>query len=241
MHLIYALTNRTYSIIRGLLTLLFGIVLIIWPALIPMIIVKVIAAFSLAAGLVMIVSLLRNLSFSHDTGMVILNIINIVVYLILGILILLYPNFFISILTFFFGAVLIICGVGQLMNLVFSAKHSTVPSELYVIGVLITLCGIALFFNPFSSLKILMIFFGSILVLYGLSELISAWRLRSVKFSKEGEFISYEEVTNDVQTDEVGHCGGGNSKNGAGVACGESKVDANDSSVNGGESGADDN
>lgn len=39
-----------------------------------------------------------------------------------------------------------------------------------------------------------MIFFGAILILYALSEFISAWKLRAVKFSKEGEFINDEEV-----------------------------------------------
>lgn len=202
MSFIYSLTNRTYSLMRGLFTILFGVALILWPAALPIIIVKVFASFSIAAGLLLTVVLLKNYGIEQETSIIVLKIINILVYLIIGTLIFIYPDFFISILTFFLGAILIIFGVIQLMNLIFSGKHASIPSELYIVAILVTLCGIALFFNPFSSVKILMIFFGAILILYGLSELISAWRLRAVKFSKEGDYVNYEEINKEDVTHE---------------------------------------
>jgi Uncharacterized conserved protein len=189
---------------RGVIAIILGLALILWPELLPKIIVQIIAAFSFAAGLVMLVITLKNMqSKDHESGITVLNSINICIYLILGILIFLYPGFFISILTFFFGAILIIFGIGQLMNLIFSNKHASVPAGLYVIAIIITLCGIALFFNPFQSLKILMIFFGSILLLYGLVEFVTAWRLKSIKFSKEGDYIPYEEVKEEQEVNET--------------------------------------
>jgi uncharacterized membrane protein HdeD (DUF308 family) len=194
MGFIYSLTNRSFSLMRGLFTILFGVALILWPEHLHKIIIMVVASFSVAAGLISTLVLMKSYKVEQETGIIVLKIINIVMYMIIGVLIFAYPDFFISILTFFLGAVLIIFGVSHLLNLIFSSKHASVPSELYVMGIIITLCGIALFFNPFKSINVLMIFFGAILILYALSEFISAWKLRAVKFSKEGEFINDEEV-----------------------------------------------
>ena len=60
---------------------------------------------------------------------------------------------------------------------------------MYIVPAIITICGVILFFQPFTAKNVLTMFFGGCLAGYGAVELISSWVLRKVKFSKEGKFI----------------------------------------------------
>ena len=200
MGLIYTVTNRNFSLFRGLFTTLFGLALLIWPQQFPQLIVRIIAGFSLLAGLFTLITLAERVKRTGERGIVsTLGAINALIYFVFGALIFIFPGFFISILTFFLGALLLLIGASQLMNLIFSARHANVPVALYIIALLLLICGIALFFNPFNEGKYLMLFFGAVMLVYGISEFISAWKLRNIKFTKEGEFVEYEEVKEQDQ------------------------------------------
>ena len=56
----YVITNKTYSISRGLITLLVGVCFLIWPSSIAPFIVKIIAAFLLAIGLISLIFALNS-------------------------------------------------------------------------------------------------------------------------------------------------------------------------------------
>lgn len=196
MHIIYSITNRTYSAVRGVLILALGLALLIWPDAMLNIIVKLIAAFLIAAGLVTLyfaqnkkekevqVPQDENKSFLSSFAS-----LNIAVYLCFGILIFIFPSFFVSILVFLFGAILLLLGIGQLINLFVSARHTKLSGYMYIVPAVITICGIILFFQPFTAKNVLTMFFGGCLAGYGAVELVSSWMLRKVKFSKDGKFL----------------------------------------------------
>lgn len=189
MNLIYMLTNRAYSITRGVIISILGILLLIWPTFLTNLIVQIIAAFSLAIGLVLLTMLLvksskKDLQDDGSSQMNVLNILNVIIYLLIGTLIFLYPDFFIEILVYFFGAILVILGVVQLLNLIFSSKYSSVSALSYIIAIIVTLCGILLFFKPLASQKIITMFFGGVLLLLGVSEIIAASKLKKVFFNE---------------------------------------------------------
>ena len=195
MGLIYTITNRRFSLVRGFFTILFGAALLIWPQQFPQLIVRIIAGFALLAGLFTAINLAERMRSAGESGVMhSLGVLNALIYFVFGALIFIFPGFFIGILTFFLGAILLIIGGAQLMNLVFSAKHANIPKALYIIATILLVCGIVLFFNPFNEGKYLMIFFGAVMVMYGISEFITAWRLRNIRFTKEGEYVEYEEV-----------------------------------------------
>lgn len=196
MHIIYSITNRTYSAVRGVLILALGLALLIWPDAMLNIIVKLIAAFLIAAGLVTLyfaqnkkekeaqVPQGEDKSFLSSFAN-----LNIAVYLCFGILIFIFPSFFVSILVFLFGAILLLLGIGQLINLFVSARHTKLSGYMYIVPAVITICGIILFFQPFTAKNVLTMFFGGCLAGYGAVELVSSWMLRKVKFSKDGKFL----------------------------------------------------
>lgn len=204
MHIIYTLTNRTYSVIRGIAFLLLGVALLFWPNSMLNLIVKVIAAFLIAIG---IVSLYFNIKAnkeaekdesdgkngSHDIFRTFATL-NVAIYLFFGLLIFIFPGFFVSILVFLFGAILLLLGIGQFVNLFISGRHISVPAYFYVIPAIITISGIILFFQPFTAKNVLTMFFGGCVAGYGIVEIISGWMLRAVKFNRNGKYINTEKA-----------------------------------------------
>ena len=195
MNIIYSITNRTYSVFRGAIVLILGLALLIWPDYMLNTIVKFIASFLIVAGLVALYFTARaSKKEQNNNGNSLLSAfasVNIIVYLGFGLIIFLFPSFFVSILVFLFGAILLLLGISQLANLIISGKHIKISAYLYIVPILVTICGIVLFFQPFTAKNILTMFFGGCLACSGAVELLSAWMLRKTQFSPDGEYIDY--------------------------------------------------
>lgn len=189
----YYVTGRTSSVLRGVITLLLGCSLLFWPGFTSGLIVKLIAGFLLAIGCVTLFSAIAAASRSNSV-IPVLVVINVAVYMVFGLLVFLFPNFFLGLIAFLFGAVLLVAGVSQLAGLYQSSKYTPVAGGMYVIPVAITVCGIALFFSPKASTEMLTMIFGGAVSLYGISELVAVWKLRKAVGKKEGEYTDYEEV-----------------------------------------------
>ena len=199
----FYVTNRTSSVVRGVLTLLFGGCLLIWPGFTAGLIVKLIAGVLVAIGAVTLLSAVRAAS-QTNSAIPVLVALNVGVYLIFGLLVFLFPNFFLSLIAFLFGGVLLVAGLSQVIGLYQGSKYAPVGGGMYIIPVAITICGIALFFSPRASTEMLTMIFGSAVALYGISELVAVWKLRSGKTpagnggaasgTPEGEYTDYEEV-----------------------------------------------
>ena len=197
------MTNRTSSVVRGVLTLLFGGCLLIWPGFTAGLIVKLIAGVLVAIGAVTLLSAVRAAS-QTNSAIPVLVALNVGVYLIFGLLVFLFPNFFLSLIAFLFGGVLLVAGLSQVIGLYQGSKYAPVGGGMYIVPVAITICGIALFFSPRASTEMLTMIFGGAVALYGISELVAVWKLRSGKTpagnggaasgTPEGEYTDYEEV-----------------------------------------------
>ncbi len=212
MGIVYLLTNRTNSIVRGFIFLLLGVALLFWPASMLNLIVQLIAAFLIATGLITLLFTLKAKSKEQESGQrSILSsfaTVNVVVYICFGALIFIFPGFFVSILVFLFGVILLMLGMGQLANLFISARHTKLPVYFYITPIVITICGIILFFQPFTTKDVLTMFFGACVAVYGLEEIISNWMLRKVEFGKDGKFVqraapAAEASVEDVPYEEV--------------------------------------
>jgi uncharacterized membrane protein HdeD (DUF308 family) len=190
----YYVTGRTSSVLRGVITLLLGCSLLFWPGFTSGLIVKLIAGFLLAIGCVTLFSAIAAASRSNS-AIPVLVVINVAVYMVFGLLVFLFPNFFLGLIAFLFGAVLLVAGISQLAGLYQGSKYAPVAGGMYVIPVVITICGIALFFSPKASTEMLTMIFGGAVSLYGISELLAVWKLRNAVGKKEeGEYTDYEEV-----------------------------------------------
>lgn len=173
----FYVTGRGTSLVRGILTLLLGLGLLCWPGFTAGLIVKLIAGFLLAMGVVTLISAMSAAAKTSSPIPLIVSI-NTGVYLVFGLLVFLFPNFFLGLIAFLFGAVLLVGGISQIIGLYQGSRYAPLSGGMYVIPVLITVCGIALFFFPKSSTEMLTMIFGSAVALYGVSELVAVWKLR---------------------------------------------------------------
>lgn len=202
MNIVYSLTNRTYSVIRGITFALLGISLLIWPALMLDLIVKILAVFLIASACVSLIVMFRQRKRyrkiieqedpqwkNERSFLSSFSFVSMVVNIIFGLLIFIFPSFFVSILVFLFGAILLVLGISQLANIALSSRYMKMSAMIYIFPSIITICGILLFFQPFTAKDVLTMFFGGCVTVYGIIELISAWKFRKIKFSLSGKYI----------------------------------------------------
>lgn len=171
------ISNKKLFLIRGIIALILGMLLVFYPSSTVGMIIKLIAAFLLAAGV-------STLLFAYNSsGRVWKNIpamviVNVVVYMLFGLVLFSYPTFFLRLIAFLFGAVLLVCGLTQIGGLFYASRTSKVHIGFYMLPLIITISGVVLFFAPGLSVNMLTIIFGAEILLYGISELLTAWRLR---------------------------------------------------------------
>ena len=191
--------------------LALGLALLIWPASMLNLIVKIIAAFLIAIGAVTLFINIKaqneedkelgpNVKRQRDVLRSFASL-NVAIYLFFGILIFVFPGFFVSILVFLFGAILLMLGLGQLINLFLSSRHTKLPVYFYIVPIIVTLCGIILFFQPFTAKDVLTMFFGGSLAVYGAEEIIASWLLRKVKFGRDGKYVNTESAASQSDVD----------------------------------------
>ncbi|MBR5670458.1 MAG: DUF308 domain-containing protein [Bacteroidales bacterium] len=194
---ISSLFNPTYGIIRSIIALLLGLAIVIWPDI-------AVAAAVRAIGAVMIliggVSLAINFTGKERLGS--LYAITGVIAVLFGIVLLVFPDFFVKLLSYLFGVMMIFFSIGQIVNLISIGKNVKVKFSFYIIPILIFILGIVLLTNPFEVVKTLFIVFGLALIVYAVFEMVVALKFRKVyKAVKEGEAL--EEAAEDAVDVEV--------------------------------------
>ncbi len=88
------------------------------------------------------------------------------------------PEFFISILMYVLGALLVLGGVNQLVNFMAVRSYMHVPAGMYVLPLLILAAGVVVLFNPFEAAEVPFIFLGASAVVYSLTDLLRLIRFR---------------------------------------------------------------
>ncbi|MGX4685312.1 HdeD family acid-resistance protein [Vagococcus sp. JNUCC 83] len=163
-----------HAFARGILYLIIGFLIFLQPNKLFNMAVYLIVGYNVVLGLLNLFSTLR----TKQNGQLSTSIF----YFIVALIIWLFARPIASILPIFLGILVIIGGVSKIsraMNLKQYVNISYVPMLIY--GVLLLLAGIFILFKPFSSLIMLFKFFGIVLALSGVSELVTAIKLRNYK------------------------------------------------------------
>ncbi|MBP5486268.1 MAG: DUF308 domain-containing protein [Bacteroidales bacterium] len=168
------------SIIRAVAAIGIGLVLV-FGSNAPTVVVKIISVFLMVAG---VVSLVYGLIKNKENGMYQVLIINAVLDILLGLLLFFNPQWVASFIVLIIGIVLILFGALQLLVLASTMSLLGAGFSSLILSICAIVGGAFLMFNPFS-VKVMSIIAGFFLVLYGVSELISTWKV--VKARKEYE------------------------------------------------------
>ena len=163
-----------YSVVSSLCALIMGILLVVWPEAAVIYLVITVGVLFLLPGLYGI------LAYFSSRG----NVFPVVALgsALLGIWLIVMPGFFVSILMYVLGALLVFGGVSQLMGFISARKLAgSVPGIFYVIPVLLLLAGILILVNPFEAAKVPFIVLGVSSIVYGLTDLFRIIRYRQKK------------------------------------------------------------
>ncbi len=189
---IFVSNSRSY-IIRGILAILTGGLLLFLPGLTLQTVVVVIGGMLLLSGLINLILSNRKKAGGLGGFWSFQGFFNMAV----GITFIVAPATMVKIFAVFFGIILLIMGAMQLMSAL--ATHSWSGwSWLFFILALLTLGGgILLLYNPFKTAETILIFIGAILVVYGISEIFMAGKVRHIQDYHKGvpvQDIQHEEV-----------------------------------------------
>ena len=158
-----------YSIIRCICALVIGVLLVAWPeAAILYLVITIGVLFLVRFPIAGLGSLL------------------------FGLWLMIMPAFFVGILMYVLGAVLVLAGISQIVNLSAARSWTVVPGGFFVIPVLVLIAGIVVLFNPFTAAAVPFIILGVSSIVYGLSDLINIIRFRQ---KKEPGMPEIEDIT----------------------------------------------
>lgn len=164
------------SVLRCVFAIVLGFILIVWPAAAVTYLVILIGICFIIPGIFSLLSYFTRPKIEGESAPMFP--IEGAGSIIFGVWLVVMPHFFVNILMYLLGALLIIAGVQQIMSLVSARKWSLVPFGFYIIPVLILLAGIAILAYPFSAAANTFVIFGIGCLVYGISELINWYRFR---------------------------------------------------------------
>lgn len=163
----------------SILTILSGLILIIWPELALSYIVILIGLLFLISGLFVTISYFTNNKdlYNKPSSYLLFTGIGSILF---GLWLTLMPDFFVNILMFVMGGLLVFAGIQQIGSLIIMRKNGIIPFFFYIIPALVLLAGILIIFNPFTTATSVVIVFGVSAVLYGIAGLINRYKAKKL-------------------------------------------------------------
>ena len=165
--------SRVNGPLRALIALVIGVLMVISPEKALTTVVKVIAAFLLASGLVSLFVGLRD----KEKGALPLMSFNALVDVLLGLVLFLFPGFIAKFMIYLIGFVLLAFGVVQIAALFGARRIIGLGLGAFLLPTVVTLVGGFILFNPFAESVMVMIA-GAAMIVYGASEFLSSWRVK---------------------------------------------------------------
>lgn len=170
----FGYNNRFNGPIRALIALAVGVVMVVSRTDAMVLAVKIIAAFLLASGLVSL-----GVGYFHrKNGAMSLMGFNAAVDMVLAVLIFMWPEFVAGLITYLIGFALLGFGLFQLIALLSANRVFKVGTMAFVMPVLVLLAGALLLARPAFLGSAIGMMAGIALIVYGVSELYSSWKMR---------------------------------------------------------------
>ena len=179
--------TMNYSVIKGICAVIMGVLLVTWPeAAILYLVIALGVMFFIPGAVAVLNYLLKGRQMGAMFPIVSIG------SLLFGLWLMISPAFFVGILMYVLGAVLVFAGISQIANLLNARSYAVVPLGYYVMPVLILLAGIVVLANPFAVASVPFIILGVSSAVYGITELINIYKFRKKEDKHE---IVIEDVT----------------------------------------------
>ncbi|MDR0938462.1 MAG: DUF308 domain-containing protein [Mediterranea sp.] len=168
-----------FSLIRILFALVIGLVLVLWPGVAATYIVITLGVAFFVPGVVSLIGYFtRQKSTENPSGTPADEPshrfpVEGVGSLLLGLWLMVMPDFFAEILVYLLGFVLLLGGVQQIASLMAARRWMPVPAAYYVVPTLILVAGLVALFNPWGVIATAFTIIGASLLVYAVFELVN--------------------------------------------------------------------
>ena len=119
-----------------------------------------------------LISLISYFAFKREESPEILFLLAGIGSILFGVSLISVPHFFVSVMMYLFGILLLLGGIEQIVTLVRTSKRMTVPMAFYAVPLLIVTAGFIILFNPFKTAETLFILIGITCLTYGIIEFV---------------------------------------------------------------------
>lgn len=195
----FGYNSKFSSPLRALIFVALGVLLIATKADAMQMVVKVVAAFILAAGVVSLIVSFRQ----KKEGTMPLSFFNGLVNVVIAGLLFMFAPFVAKFVSYLLGFVLFGFGMFQITVLLSMRKSVAVSVAAYLLPALVAVAGLVIFFYPGFLGQSLGLIAGIALIVYGASDLISAFKMKSVKTDAEPAPKAEDAPVEPIEAKEV--------------------------------------
>ena len=167
--------DRSYGYARAIVALIGGLILVIWPEQVKKYIMTILGALILVIG---VVSIILSYTGKWKNEKVPLLMLNAIVDIAFGLVLMIFPTFFLDFVMFVFGLILLIFSLSDIVSLIRTAKAMPIPKTLFIGPSVVLILGIVMFFFPNKTGDWLFILFGTGMLVYSITEFISTFTIR---------------------------------------------------------------
>lgn len=158
-------TIRSNTLAQAVVSLLFGLFLLVWPGATIITVVYLLAAWLAVSGIASLVSYFRDKSDRYRNGSV---LAVGVFYLVLALIVFIFPEPIASVGAVVLGVVLVLCGV---VSLVRALELKPLGGYQWILGTilsaLVAIGGVLIITNPFGATSAFVMVLGIVLIVNG--------------------------------------------------------------------------
>jgi uncharacterized membrane protein HdeD (DUF308 family) len=191
----FGYNNKFSGLLRAAAATAIGIVMVVSKTDAMVLAVRIIAAFLLASGLV---SLFVGYKNRQNSQMPLMGV-NGVVDILIALLAFAFPHVVAGLIVYLIGFVLIGFGLFQLVALASANKVMKVGMTAFVMPVLVLVAGAFLLARPAFLGTAVGTVAGAALIVYGVSEFLSSWKMRKAM----DEYEIHQTKTEDAKPDDI--------------------------------------
>lgn len=184
MNTIYGRAWYRRGVARAVVTVAVGVVLVAWPTMVLDYLVKLIGAVLVVAGVVSLVVTWREREAERGRGDRTrgsggwgLEGVTGAGTVVLGVVLWAMAGVFTDLLMWLFGLLLLVAGVGQVVLLLSARRWGRLPGMAWVFPLVVLLCGLVAFLDPFGAKEGLVRFFGLVVVFHGVTGLMNRYQV----------------------------------------------------------------
>lgn len=191
-----------YAALSSICALIIGVLLVVWPDVAISYLVISIGVLFLLPGLFGLFTYLSYARKREEAGVHVGFPVLALGSTLFGFWLMITPTFFVNILMYVLGVLLVLGGLSQIMNFMSLRKFSHVPVGVFVIPVLLLSAGIVVLFNPFEVATIPFMILGISGIIYGATDLIRIIEYRKKKMSQDARIMDITPIE-EIKDEEL--------------------------------------